>query len=193
MGKGPLAFRRNERGCWLPNRKAANYGYVQVEYDHTRILLHRLVYETLVGPVLDGCDLHHAVCHTKACCNPWHVVELPHREHAKLNRLAINNRSKTHCPKGHEYSPENTYVGKRGGRLCRTCMRIRSAQHQAKRAPKRTHKRADPAIHPNSAKTHCPHGHEYTPDNTMIHKRGYRVCRACKRISNAHYRHRLEV
>ena len=28
-------------------------------------------------------------------------------------------------------------------------------------------------------KTHCPQGHEYTPENTLIRKEGWRSCRAC--------------
>jgi hypothetical protein len=34
--------------------------------------------------------------------------------------------TETHCPHGHPYSPENTYVRKRGGRECRTCVRFRA-------------------------------------------------------------------
>lgn len=32
----------------------------------------------------------------------------------------------------------------------------------------------------NAAKTHCSHGHEFTPENTISHKRG-RDCRICAR------------
>jgi hypothetical protein len=35
------------------------------------------------------------------------------------------NASATHCPRGHEYTPENTYRTTRGGRECRTCRRER--------------------------------------------------------------------
>jgi hypothetical protein len=42
-------------------------------------------------------------------------------------RRAEQQRAKTHCPHGHEYTPENTYVinrtGGRTARQCRTCMR----------------------------------------------------------------------
>lgn len=34
----------------------------------------------------------------------------------------------------------------------------------------------------NRGKTHCDHGHEFTPGNTWTDKRGSRYCRACSRI-----------
>ena len=37
--------------------------------------------------------------------------------------------------------------------------------------------------------THCPHGHEYTPGNTKVNKRGARECRACRCESSRRYRH----
>lgn len=33
----------------------------------------------------------------------------------------------------------------------------------------------------NAAKTHCIHGHEFTPENTKVGPRGNRQCRACWR------------
>lgn len=41
--------------------------------------------------------------------------------------------------------------------------------------------------HPMARKTHCPHGHEYTPENTYSRVRAdgrnHRVCRECYRIA----------
>jgi hypothetical protein len=37
-------------------------------------------------------------------------------------------------------------------------------------------------------RTHCKHGHEFTPENTRHGKDGVRYCRACARISNAKWR-----
>lgn len=36
----------------------------------------------------------------------------------------------------------------------------------------------------NRRKTHCPHGHEYTPANTRIGSSGSRFCIACQHIRN---------
>jgi hypothetical protein len=35
--------------------------------------------------------------------------------------------------------------------------------------------------HWNQRKTHCAHGHEYTPENTYVSSRGWRYCRTCHR------------
>lgn len=37
--------------------------------------------------------------------------------------VGVRNNSKTHCPKGHEYTEENTYVSTKGSRICRVCRR----------------------------------------------------------------------
>jgi hypothetical protein len=34
------------------------------------------------------------------------------------------NRELTHCPKGHEYTPENTIISSTGSKVCRECNRI---------------------------------------------------------------------
>ena len=50
-----------------------------------------------------------------------------------------HNRDKTHCPQGHEYTPDNIYWQKRSGRspsrICAMCRRDRSRRDQARRQP----------------------------------------------------------
>lgn len=36
----------------------------------------------------------------------------------------------------------------------------------------------------NVRKTHCDHGHEFTPENTKVQEDGHRSCRTCMRESN---------
>lgn len=43
---------------------------------------------------------------------------------------------------------------------------------------------------PNTHKTHCPSGHEYTEANTWVDKKGARFCRECHRIRQANRRAR---
>lgn len=33
-------------------------------------------------------------------------------------------KTKTHCIRGHEFTPENTYRTRKGGRVCRACHRV---------------------------------------------------------------------
>lgn len=46
--------------------------------------------------------------------------------------------------------------------------------------------------HPNALKTHCPKGHEFTADNTIMKRNGRggtkRICRKCECARNSHYR-----
>lgn len=44
----------------------------------------------------------------------------------RVPRLRVAPAAVTHCPRGHEYTPENTAVYK-GSRHCRTCHRMRQA------------------------------------------------------------------
>lgn len=44
-----------------------------------------------------------------------------------LQRSPFYNGYKIHCPAGHEYTPENTYVNA-GKRRCRECARVRDQQ-----------------------------------------------------------------
>jgi len=40
----------------------------------------------------------------------------------------------------------------------------------------------------NARKTHCDHGHEFSPTNTRIGQNGWRQCRMCKRLVDARAR-----
>ena len=45
----------------------------------------------------------------------------------------------------------------------------------------------------NREKTHCPHGHEYTRENTYTDKRGWRSCRICKQAAMKRFYARREL
>jgi hypothetical protein len=40
---------------------------------------------------------------------------------------------RTHCPKNHEYTPENTYITTKGKRVCRTCNNAAARAYQRKK------------------------------------------------------------
>jgi hypothetical protein len=81
----------------------------------------------------------------------------------------------THCKRGHEFTPENSIIDKRGWRKCRRCHYDWHNEHYV--AVKKTRRRFDPA-NPNN-RTHCKKGHPFTPENTLVWKNGLRRCRIC--------------
>lgn len=93
---------------------------------------HAALYELLVGPVPAGLELDH-LCRNRACCNPLHLEPVTGRVNRARGIGAELTRARgaavTHCLRGHEYTPENTYDYRdRGkGRSCRECKRLRKA------------------------------------------------------------------
>lgn len=47
------------------------------------------------------------------------------RAHSGLVSGASRNRNKTHCLRGHEFTPENIYTDRRGSRNCKACWKSR--------------------------------------------------------------------
>jgi hypothetical protein len=136
---GPVLPLRPELGpCWLHQGTPENAtGYVRCEINRVRDYVHRFVYRVLVEPIPDGKEIDHqchnadpscpsdASCLHRRCANPDHLEAVTHREnmYRSPNNLAVKNRLKTHCPKGHPYDEANTQVTPHGGRACRACNR----------------------------------------------------------------------
>lgn len=155
--------------CWTWTGAAANgYGRFTPSKGSPQYGAHRWAWEHLVGAMPEGMQLDH-LCRNTLCVNPDHleVVTASVNVARSFGLAAINGR-KTHCDRGHEFTPENTHVNRKGARICRICMRDRMRE-------KRGWPRPVPVI------THCPYGHEYSPANTYVDKKGSRHCRACNR------------
>lgn len=92
---------------------------------------HRIAYETLVGPIPTGFFLDH-LCRNPGCLNPKHLEVVAHRENTVRGvGFIAKNVLATHCPRGHEYTAENTRVYK-GQRNCRACSRRTSLAYYHK-------------------------------------------------------------
>jgi hypothetical protein len=99
-------------------------GYGQVSINGVPVGVHRIVYEREVGPIPAGLVVDH-MCRNRACCNVDHLRVVTYQVNATENVVGSGpqvNAAKTHCKRGHEFSPENTYRLPRG-RECRTCKR----------------------------------------------------------------------
>ena len=106
----------DEHGCWIWKGARAKNGYGSVGYKGKVWSAHRLAYTLLIGPVPDGLVLDHAVCGVKACCRPDHLEPVTNQENIRRDRARI-----THCPAGHEYTPDNIVWNHGTRRNCRKC------------------------------------------------------------------------
>lgn len=102
---------------------------------HTRA--HRFGYLTLVGPLKPGEVVCHS-CDNPPCCNPAHWFKGTHADntndkvekdrHAKVWGRPLTNQRKTHCKRGHEFTPENTRVYRGNQRRCKKCEAINARE-----------------------------------------------------------------
>lgn len=189
---GPLPERRPELGpCWVWTGAKQGSGYGHFHLEGRGVGAHVAAYMLFRKPVPDGLDLDHlchpgdgscprATCRHTLCVNPDHLEPATRLENIKRGHTFVASQmAKTHCPKGHPYDEENTRI-----RIAPSGNEMRSCKQCGRDARSPTGK-INPLIAANAAKTHCPQGHEYTPENTIIDysvggKNGGRRCRACR-------------
>ena len=117
-------------GCWVWQGSKNQLGYGHIHAEAGRWTgAHRFAYEVLVEPIPDGLVIDH-LCRNPSCVNPAHLQPVTPLEN---NRRGKTNGSKTHCPHGHAYSPENTAVVNGAERTYRTCKTCRREQHRQRR------------------------------------------------------------
>src|SRR5690348_1907218 len=107
--------RRGPGECWTWQATQTN-GYGQFKIDGKQRYAHRVSYELTVGPIPDGLQIDH-LCRNRACVNPAHMEPVTPR----VNTLrgiggAAARAARTHCPRGHAYTAENTYRSRRNQR-----------------------------------------------------------------------------
>ncbi len=163
-------------GCWIWQASLTPGGYGCVGVNSRRVPAHRFFYELYKSKIPDGLQIDH-LCRNRACVNPDHLEPVTQRENL-LRGIGVSAQSiaKTHCPKGHLYTPENTYhrPSKPHWRACRICNREKTIQ-------RRTGKQ-----------THCKQGHELAGANISIRRR-QRVCLICNRVFQKKYKDRIRT
>lgn len=117
---------------WLASRRCGGYGEIWDKAIGRTRCAHRISYEWSVGMIPKGWTIHHK-CNNPPCVRPSHLVAMTMRDNLLLNDSAVSrNARKTHCPKGHPYSKENTFHYKEQHRQCRTCKRERDNERSRK-------------------------------------------------------------
>ena len=130
--------RRGPDECWPWMAGVGSHGYGAFHPDHgVTVLAHRFAVDAQPGCVIDhtchnGASCPPGPCPHRLCCNPALLEPVSNTEN--VNRSHNSNVSKTHCPRGHLYTVENTRTQVRArtkSRSCKTCAR------EADRSPNR--------------------------------------------------------
>jgi hypothetical protein len=101
-----------ESGCWEWTGHVQTNGYGQMQVEEAKIAVHRLAWMLFRGPIPIDTDVHHR-CENRRCVNPDHLELVDHYDHKR------EHHRKTHCKRGHPFTPENSYVSSTGARRCR--------------------------------------------------------------------------
>lgn len=110
--------------CWMWQGDFDGHGYGRHRVAGRGIAAHRYAYELLRAPIPEGLVIDH-LCRRPKCVNPWHLEPVTFIENVRRG-LAVGKRS--HCRRGHAFTPENTYLAPRGSRECIACRKVRAKE-----------------------------------------------------------------
>lgn len=135
--------------------------------------VHRLVLEAFVGPPpfpgalglhFDDNKLNNHVSNLR-----WGTYR-DNWEDAQRNGIAVVGLLQQYCQRGHEFTPDNTFIAKDGRRMCRECQRLRDRKRYAAKIADRP------------APTTCRRGHPHA-EFSVIRPDGKRQCQECRRLT----------
>jgi len=124
----------DDKGCWIWQGTTTSEGYGQTIHQAKKLYTHRLAYELWRGQIHEGLVIDH-LCRNRACCNPGHLEVVSRGMNALrgVGSPAVH-AVKTHCLRGHEFTPDNTYTptSSPNHRNCRTCRADAKRRHYIK-------------------------------------------------------------
>jgi hypothetical protein len=133
-----IDFTSSLNGCWLWVGVKTHDGYPYWGTTGNKsIYAHRFIYEQEIGPIPKGLTLDH-VCKVRNCVNPAHMDPCTLQENISRGDYGWRARQ-THCKKGHEFTLENTYFDKNGGRngggrrICLKCVSVRQIAYRSRK------------------------------------------------------------
>jgi hypothetical protein len=133
-------------GCWEWTGALDGSGYSMMWYEGRCRRAHVVMYELTKGKIPKGLQIDHTChkpadceggdgCRHRRCINPDHLEAVTKQENGKRGHHRWQKfyacghafqRAKTHCPSGHEYTPDNTAIHTKKGynyRRCKQCDR----------------------------------------------------------------------
>lgn len=121
------------------------------------------------------------------------IPEIAEKFRSGLRKTDAERASKTHCKRGHEFTPDNTRTDERGWRYCKRCAADRAAKkareeltrcangHEFVEGSFKLSRRGE-RVCLLCSKTHCKRGHALSSETTYLNGNGSRVCKLCERI-----------
>lgn len=119
-----------DSGCLLWD-KASSHGYGQLRHRNKLRDVHVWAFLVWNGTIPENHHVDHTCC-TPLCVEPTHLEAVTQRENnIRMSQRGRNGMTqKTHCPKGHEYTKENTYyIRNKSDSLSRKCRQCRLSDH----------------------------------------------------------------
>lgn len=74
--------------CWVWQGDLNRNGYGTFRVKGRRKMVHRVVYQHLIGPIPPGLILDHK-CRNRACCNPFHLEPVTVQENTRRGEARL--------------------------------------------------------------------------------------------------------
>lgn len=135
--RGPRSKLGTRCWLWAAYVRPDGYGTIEVKTDSgfRPRLAHVVGFELHHGlPVAPGKQLDH-LCRVRHCVRPDHLEEVTGAINTRRGETGQERgrqqKTKTHCPRGHKYEGGNLYVNPKGYRICRECMKGHRRKYRA--------------------------------------------------------------